>query len=569
MSVKVKIKGKSFTLNTNDPNSFISRGGQANVFKANGNALKIYHPGNKVIPVGKIADLSKLDRPNILGPREPAYDSKGNVIGFEMPLIKDSEFMCRLFSAGFRKKSGIDEKTIIHLVKGSQETVDFIHAKKCLIVDCNPMNFLVDKAFKIPYFIDVDSWQTPNYPADALMDSVRDRLVENNKFTEGSDWFSWACVMFELYTGTHPYKGVHPKYNRSKEWQQMMDSGISVFNKDTRMPPKTQPLSAIPKAHLDWFERVFEKSERGVPPTTDGIVQVTKAKPKIVRSSGNFEVVTEYTLDSEVIAARAIQGSIYCLTKKGIYQAGNLIKSKTPVRGRTYDFLFCQGSRPLFVEHDRLAGRVRIETVDGEFINEINTSGFFVSNNKLFAVKSSGLIEFSYFLNPSNEVKHSQKVAANVFSNYQFGEEVLIQNILGTQRVTCCYGDGATATSVVRVKELEPYRIIHSAKKGRAVVVVGEKRGRVDRVVVFFDEKFKTYDVRITKGVDLEEPNLTFLDKGIYVMACGDTMEIFMNNQKVKIADNSPIDGDQKLISAANAIYAINDNEIVRVSLKK
>ena len=48
-------------------------------------------------------------------------------------------------------------------------------------------SFLIDSSFSIPYHIDVDSYQTDNFPCTAIMDTIRDRRLPFGKFDDLSD----------------------------------------------------------------------------------------------------------------------------------------------------------------------------------------------------------------------------------------------------------------------------------------------------------------------------------------------------------------------------------------------
>src|SRR6478736_593639 len=194
------VNGKNLMLKQSD---YKAAGGEGVVYVKNGNAYKIYHDASKMIAVGKIQELSALTMPNILGPKDIIYHNN-TPVGFVMRYVSDTEFLCKLFTKGFRDKMGVTPDQINHLVKGMQDTLHEIHNKNILVVDYNEMNFLVNRGFDTVYNIDVDSYQTPSYRATAIMESIRDRKVKSGKFTKESDWFSFATVAFQMYMGTHP-----------------------------------------------------------------------------------------------------------------------------------------------------------------------------------------------------------------------------------------------------------------------------------------------------------------------------------------------------------------------------
>ena len=266
--MKIFIKGKGST--TLSKANFLASGGQADIY-ANGNtAYKIYTDTKFLIPEQKIQELSTLSFNNIIKPQDILLDTNNKNIGYTMSYIKDTFNLCQLFPRAFRDRNSLDHQTILNLIRHMQETINHCHKNNVLIVDLNELNFLVSKDFKTCYFIDVDSYQTPHYPATAIMDSIRDRQVKHNKFTENSDWFSFAVTSFQLFSGLHPFKGTHSTY---KTLDERMNHNISVLNKDVKVPRVCYEFSIIPPIYLQWFKAIFEDGKR-LPPPTDLVATV-------------------------------------------------------------------------------------------------------------------------------------------------------------------------------------------------------------------------------------------------------------------------------------------------------
>lgn len=247
---------------------FKGSGGQGNIYCRDGFAYKIYHDPKKMIPVDKIRELNKLTViPSVLAPIDVLLNTNSKPIGFTMKYIDKTDFLCRLFTKSYRNKKNISPQTIADLVKEMQRILVEIHKLGFLVVDYNELNFLTCLDYKIPYHIDVDSYKTPSFPPVAIMESIQDHLAPTNKFSELTDWFSWAVVTFQLYMGTHPYKGRHPDY---KDWLKMKQENMSVFHPDVRLPANCQDWSVIPRRHLDWYKAVFHDKERSPDPEHDG-----------------------------------------------------------------------------------------------------------------------------------------------------------------------------------------------------------------------------------------------------------------------------------------------------------
>ena len=61
------------------PKDYVTQGGEGKIFQRGAVAYKIYEDPSKMIPVGKIDELSKLDEPNIIRPKDIIYSSKKEI----------------------------------------------------------------------------------------------------------------------------------------------------------------------------------------------------------------------------------------------------------------------------------------------------------------------------------------------------------------------------------------------------------------------------------------------------------------------------------------------------------
>ena len=202
MKIQLKNSGQQFELTQND---YIAGGGEGKVYQKGSTAFKIYHdPSKKMLPLGKLIELSKISCSNVLGPKDIILNMHTDIIGFTMPYVSDTVFLCWLFNKGYKDQNHITETMISTLCMQMKHTTQKLHSEGFVIGDFNEMNFLTDKSYGIPYFIDVDSYQTPSYNCTAIMDTVRDRTVPFGKFSKETDWFGFAIVSFQLWTGIHP-----------------------------------------------------------------------------------------------------------------------------------------------------------------------------------------------------------------------------------------------------------------------------------------------------------------------------------------------------------------------------
>ena len=186
----------------------------------------------------------------------------------------------------FKNRNNLTIKNIADIVNNMRDTLIKIHEKNMIVGDYNEMNFLIDTKFEKVFHIDTDSWQTKSYKCNAIMHSIRDRLLPLGVFKESSDWFSWSIITFQLYAGLHPYKGKHPTY----DFEQRMDKNISVFNKDVKIP-KMVDLNIIPKNHLDYYKNVFINKDRSIPPKSQGASNIQIARKLFIDDKADMKMI--------------------------------------------------------------------------------------------------------------------------------------------------------------------------------------------------------------------------------------------------------------------------------------
>jgi hypothetical protein len=239
-------------------------GGEGSVYVKNGQAFKLYLDPVKARSHGiedKIKLLASLKHPNIVAPTDVLLDDQHQVVGFYMPEVT-GEALVRTFSSAWRTPAGFGREESVKLVEGMRETVSAAHTAGALMVDANEMNWLVKGTE--PLAIDVDSWQIGRFKATALMPSIRDYHAQ--AFSEVTDWFAWGITSFQVFTGIHPYKGVHPDFAKGA-LEARMRANASVFDSRVRLNSAVRSFSEIPAPLAAWYEKVFQGGERSVPPS--------------------------------------------------------------------------------------------------------------------------------------------------------------------------------------------------------------------------------------------------------------------------------------------------------------
>ena len=223
---------------------FKAQGGEGAVYVKGQTAYKIYADPSRCIAQAKIDELSLLVQPNIIRPVQLILDRQNLPVGYTMRAIGKAHSLCQLFPKAFRQRNNITPEIMLRLVRQLQTGVLHIHSRGILVVDLNEMNFLVSTDFAELFFIDVDSYQTPSFPATALMESVRDRHATTH--THDSDWFAFAVVSFQMFVGIHPFKGTYAPLQHLPDNAARLDArmraNISVLHAGVTVPAACFPF---------------------------------------------------------------------------------------------------------------------------------------------------------------------------------------------------------------------------------------------------------------------------------------------------------------------------------------
>lgn len=290
--MKKEIISKSYGKVYLEDKNFIASGGEASIYKINNKAFKLYFDVNNCIKEGKIKELSVLKNVNIIKPEEIGY-SNNLPSGYFMRLLdKNSITFCELIPPGTRSKHNLDLSKILNILKQIEDIIKEAHKNNILLVDINELNILVNKNSFEVYYIDCDSVKTPSFPATALMDSIRDR--QHKDFFDGTDWFSYAILAFQLFTGIGPYKGKHSTY---KTMEERMLYNISILDKSVSYPANVISPNDIPPAYKSWFNNILGTKNRPAPPD-DPNVHIIVSNYQVVKTMKEHKLLlTPYTSD--------------------------------------------------------------------------------------------------------------------------------------------------------------------------------------------------------------------------------------------------------------------------------
>ena len=529
---------------------FKAQGGEGAVYVSGGTAYKVYADPAKMIPLLKIQELSALDSPDIVRPQDVLLDARKTPVGYTMPAVPDSLVLCQTFPKAFRERAGLTPDKVVPLVQLLQKGVAFVHSRGILIVDLNEMNFLVDPRFQHVYFIDVDSYQTPSFGATALMDSVRDRHAAS--WNEGTDWFSFAVVSFQMFLGIHPYKGKHPAL---KTLDERMAQNVSVFHPDVSLPGVCPPLSSLPAAYRDWYRAVLERGERGAPPLDPHAVWTLPLPARRQADGGQVSVHLWRKLAGAVVSFT--QG--VTVTTEGVYSGE---RRYADTDGNAKIGLTPSGHAVLASLEDGLVQLVDLAaqkplpfTLTGEQL--------MATDGRLY-VKSSGSLREVTFTEAAGQVWAAAKLVGTVLEQAtQLFEGVALQNLVGAWYASLLPSAGRCCQ--VRLPELDGFQIVAARFQSGVLMVVAVRHGQYEKLIFRFSPDFALYDVRVVPNLATYGINFTVLDSGVCLhLSDGGELEIFSSRRgaaEIKTLTDPALSGDCLLLhDGLQALFAQGDS---------
>lgn len=551
---------------------YLSAGGEATIYTQGNVIYKIYTDISKIIPLTKVDELKKLlgGKDNILTPKDVVYN-KNKYVGFTMDMVDDTVPLCKLFTNDFRNKNGVNPNHTIQLIEKFQEDINFIHEKGCLIVDVNEFNFLIStknkknkaQKFVYPYFIDVNSYQTPTHGATAIMPNIRD--YHTKSFSDVTDWYSFGILACQLFVGIHPFKGTHKNY-KNNDFVSRMKDNISIFNKDVKVPSVTRDFNLIPDDYKKWFVDIFENGKRTQPPFVLGIIKYVPVTIKPVTSTQCLIIETIKEFDENIFSYTAFAGNevILCENKAWVQ--------------KKLDY-FCENDNCLiFKDNDTIACNIDSDNTlyfkniknNEVIITPFKAKEFKCINNNMFLKYNDKLIQallpdgMSQFI-----VKNSWDILPNAS---KFFDGCLYQDTLGKPYFYIPYINNTNDCMYIgNIVELEGYKIINAKHNNRILMVLGVKQNRYFKFLFRFEKDYNKYHlIYCYDDVDYKDLNFTVLDNGVGVsIEDNNELNIFHTDaSKIKIVKDDNLPQDLTLCTDGSKIMCYKDKTLYTLRMK-
>ena len=546
-----------------DKRHFISQGGEGSIFARRGIVYKIYTNPKSMIPHAKIKELSSIKNSNVIKPERIVLDNRQKPVGYTMKHISNTYALCQIFPKAFRDRTGMDTKNVLELIQKMQKTISDIHKEKILVVDLNEMNFLVNKKFEDIFFIDVDSYQTNSFSATAIMDSIRDR--HSSTFSELTDWFSFGIVSFQMFIGIHPYKGIHPFL---KGFDERMNANIPVFHKDVKFPKVCLPFDIIPQAYKDWFKAIFFDGKRLSPPSDPVELIVIPVVVKTVMGNEDFDIKEIFEYDSNIIKYISINGVRATITSKDLYISQKKI---TQINNKNIHIAITPLTDKIISASLVNSNILLYNASDGTTpVYDILADDIMSYQGRVY-IKNSDTISEITFVEMGNNIHAVPKHVGNVMENAtKLYDGVIIQNVLGSFMISIFPESGLHYQ--IQCPEFKGYQIIDAKYKDNVLMIIGSKKGKYDKFILKFDNKFSSYSLRKVEDISYCGINFTVLENGVVVhINENEEIEVFSNKKEsktVKVISNSVISGDMKLFNDGVQVVFAKNKKLYRLKMK-
>jgi hypothetical protein len=511
---------------------------------------------------GKIQFFRSHPNPYVVAPIGSVTDTNGKDIGFYMPLAT-GEALVRYFTNDYRKLVGFSNGDNILLAKHIHSIVQYVHSNGAIMVDANELGYMVTGTE--PRVLDVDSWVIGGKlpPTVAVMPSIRDWHTAG--FTKGSDWFAWAVVTFQLFTGIHPYKGTLAGYG-PRDMELRMKERASVFSTGIRLNMSVRDFSCIPGPLLDWYRSTLHDGKREVPPspTDTGISKGGYGVVSYTKVSTTGTLVLEQLLSTHSDAVKVFPCGVLLTSGGLLVDMGTgrvLTTGCTPGcevvkgvggwlvwTGSTYQYLTLSGSLDLPQKPVRgtsiISAGGRVLLVNGPRLTELVLTN--LGNRQILSLGTSwDIMEYST----------------------KWFEGFGVQDTLGATYLVLPHGD--SACTQLRVPELDGTIPVAGTAGHRFVTVISmTKSGEYIKSELYLSEDYRSYKYWSTT-TDSPDLNVAILPKGVCATIVRDgelTIFVPSNGNIKKLVDKQVL--GMKLYRWDNRVVGILGGKVWAVSLK-
>lgn len=586
---RFKVRNTGATVDLNKDN-FKAKGGEGSIHIIGDTVYKVCEPG-KMIDIRKLVELHALDHPRIVRPEDILEDSKKSIVGYTMKLVPGNAVpLAQILTKTFREREGVTPAKMTELVKQIAEALRFIHKKPgYLQVDGNEFNYMVADTFSDVYMIDVNSFETPNFPADAIMPSIRDwhcpkdNATGRYKWSHLTDWYSFAIISWYMFTGIHPFKGRHPRFPDLKTAMvEQMKAGVSVLDPECHFPQAavyfpfdTYIPGGASGAYMQWYKAVLAEGKRLPAPLDFQAVLVVAAKIKEIVGSNKFDIHELRDCVSQIVGFYEQGGREVIVTTDGMFVDN---QSYPKLHGKfRVGFTTTSGMPVALVLEGDTARVFALETQTAlpapQQPVEFRSDNIMSYDGRLYSHYGSNIYEITFLEQPSGPIIPLQKQVATVLPQAtQMFHGVVFQDMFGT-RLASVFPE-AGHHQQFKIEELAGLQITEAKyERGVLMVLTADKEGQANRFIFRLAKDFQSYDMRKVENITPIGLNFTVLPNGICICITEEEkVEIFPSRKDspdLKSIADPAIKGNMRLCHAGSQVRVAHGDKLYSIAVKK
>lgn len=548
------------------PAQFVAAGGEGDVYAIGARGFKLAHEPARACPPAKIAELARIADPHVLAPRGSLHRGKGlrrTVVGHELPFMAQAFTACELVPVAFRRRHGLDPTVVPALVESLRQRVAAVHAASCLVVDLSDANVLVSRDFGSACLIDVDSFQTPSFPATAIVPAVRDPLRTSGGFDERTDWFSFAVVAFSLLVGIHPYRGKHPQVT---DLQARMKAGLSVFDPAVRVPRACLPVSSIPEPWLGWLRAVLQHGERTAPPVPTGAFLPLGAGAPPRALAASLRMIEVARLPADVRGLHEAHGRLVIHAgDRVIVDGAERLRCREPLA-----FASSPSGRPVaaWVQD----GMLRLFDLDAGAPIPCQAAARAVTSarGRLFASCGDEVVRVELLEIGERVIAGVRRAVRIAPQSARLWRGCVIQQLLGATTVSLLSETGAAEQR--RVPELDGMTVVDAVHDRGVLVAVVARGGAHERLVIRCSRG--SHHVRREADLPAHAAQLVVLDTGVCVsLDADDRLELLPKDPAAaaepRLVDDPAVAGDWLLHAGDGRLLVAVGRAVFEVTMRR
>lgn len=580
---KYKVRGSTKTIELNQGN-LKAKGGEGSIHIIGNVVYKVCDPG-KMIPEGKFEELRKLNHPKIVKPENVILDSGNQAVGYTMNLVPGgARPLAQILSKTYQEREGVTPALKLELVRQMADGIRFIHKHPgYLQVDGNEFNYMVTDDYKDLYFIDVNSFQTPSYPADAIMPSIRDYHCPKDSnglyvWSHNTDWYSFAIISFYMFTGIHPFKGKHPNFPNVKTFMiDQMKACKSVLDPEVVFPQAAVYFpfeSVIPGgssgAYMQWYKAVFIDNKRTPPPVDfQSVITFVQQVKEIV--SSNLLIMQEIrSFEGQIVGHYTYGGQEVVVTTEKIYVANQ--GSMRPATKFRVGFTPV-GCKPVAAWLED--GRLKLLNLESKIPIPCDVAGrnLMSYDGRLYLQSEKNILEITFIEMGNTLMAASNSVADIMPEATELFQGVAFQDMFGVKMASMFPQSGHHRSC--KIDELAGYNITEAKLERNVLMVIGsdKKSGEYTRFIFRFGDNWQGYDVRKVENIVPSGINFTVLDNGVCVCITEEEkVEIFASQKDsagVKSIVDPSVKANMRLCHSGPQVRFAMDNKLFNFSVKK